>query len=137
MACTEHGTHHHACACREEKFARLTAENARLAAIVEEFQDASGLCVPSEERMGDPGGVQPRHLAKRVVEDAVALDQARADVDALKAELEEVLKAEAESWYEADPDDSVKKGDPCQCAMCHRLRAVLARIAERTAKEGT
>lgn len=52
---------------REEAERCIETQRAEIAschAEIEEWQTASGLCVPSEEQGGDPGGVEPRHLAE-------------------------------------------------------------------------
>jgi len=53
---------------------------ARLAATIDAFQTASGLCVPPEEDGGDPGGVTPKHVADE-------FDGLRAEVARLRALL--------------------------------------------------
>ncbi len=54
------------------------AEVAALSAEIEAWQEASGLCVPAEEKGGDPGGVRPKHLAAYLEEVEKERDEARA-----------------------------------------------------------
>jgi hypothetical protein len=64
-----------------EKWQRAKTEIAALKAEIEEWQDASGLCVPSEERGGDPGGVKPKHLRQHMEEAESSAARLRAYVE--------------------------------------------------------
>lgn len=56
----------HAVECHEVYRRQLDARESALLEKVEEWQLATGLVCPSEERGGDPGGVTPTHLSEHL-----------------------------------------------------------------------
>lgn len=56
----------HIAVCDKHPMHSVLVERDALAAKVEAFQLASGLCVPAEEKGGDPGGVEPHHVERYI-----------------------------------------------------------------------
>jgi hypothetical protein len=66
------------------------AELAEARDLIAAWQDASGLCCPSEERGGDPGGVKPHHLARDLERRDAELARVQADLADTRAQLAKV-----------------------------------------------
>lgn len=56
------------------------------------FQEASGLYVPDEEKGGDPGGVEPRHVGNHI-------DRLTKRADGLAKRVEELEDMARELWF--------------------------------------
>lgn len=126
---------------RDEATGRAERAESALAeaqAEIEEWQDASGLCVPAEEHGGDPGGVRPEHLRAARQEDERILEAksatfalAMSEVADLRDQvrvLREALRSAGDRlmWLAAFPFSAEDKATAASWAEQARFAAALA-----------